>query len=135
LHTRGRGRRPLGRPRLRDRVARSRQRLPVAEGRDLAGLQRLMQSADTALERRRREGSPIKVAMVGAGFMGRGIALQILSSVPGMRLVAIANRTLDKAHQAYREAGADNVVEVSSPGELEAAIAAPRYPGPPESLP
>jgi predicted homoserine dehydrogenase-like protein len=86
-----------------------------------------MQIVDTALERRRREGSPIKVAMVGAGFMGRGIALQILSSVPGMRLVAIANRTLDKAHQAYREAGADNVVEVSSPGELEAAIASDRY--------
>jgi predicted homoserine dehydrogenase-like protein len=86
-----------------------------------------MQIVDTALERRRREGDPIRVAMVGAGFMGRGIALQILSSVPGMRLVAIANRTLDKAHQAYREAGAEDVVEVSTPDELEAAIASDRY--------
>jgi predicted homoserine dehydrogenase-like protein len=86
-----------------------------------------MQIVDTALERRRREGDPIRVAMVGAGFMGRGIALQILSSVPGMRLVAIANRTLDKAYQAYREAGAEDVVEVSTPDELEAAIASDRY--------
>jgi predicted homoserine dehydrogenase-like protein len=86
-----------------------------------------MQIVDTALERRHREGNPIRVAMVGAGFMGRGIALQILSSVPGLRLVAIANRTLDKAHQAYREAGADDVVEVSTPDELETALSEDRY--------
>ena len=30
--------------------------------------------------------------MIGAGFMARGIANQIVNSVPGMRLVAIANR-------------------------------------------
>jgi predicted homoserine dehydrogenase-like protein len=86
-----------------------------------------MQIVDTALERRRQDGNPIKVAMIGAGFMGRGVALQILSSVPGMRLVAIANRTLDKAHQAYREAGAEDVVEVSTPDELEASMAAGRF--------
>jgi predicted homoserine dehydrogenase-like protein len=86
-----------------------------------------MQIVDTALEERRRSGDPIRVAMVGAGFMGRGIALQILGSVPGMRLVAIANRTLDKAHRAYSEAGAEDVVEVSSEAELSATIAAGRY--------
>ena len=31
---------------------------------------------DRALARRKREGKPVRVAMVGAGFMGRGIALQ-----------------------------------------------------------
>ena len=35
---------------------------------------------DTALERRAAEGGPIRVAMVGAGFMGRGVANQILNS-------------------------------------------------------
>jgi predicted homoserine dehydrogenase-like protein len=86
-----------------------------------------MQIVDTALEERRRSGDPIRVAMVGAGFMGRGIALQILGSVPGMRLVAIANRDVDKARRAYAEAGADDVVEVASAEELSDAIAAGRY--------
>ena len=57
---------------------------------------------DRLLERRvRREGRPVRVAMVGAGFMGRGIALQIATATPGMELVAIANRTVDKAREAY----------------------------------
>jgi predicted homoserine dehydrogenase-like protein len=82
---------------------------------------------DNALEERRRAGNPIRVAMVGAGFMGRGIALQILSAVPGMRLVAIANRHVGKAHEAYALAGAEDVVEVQSEGQLDDAIAADRY--------
>ena len=82
---------------------------------------------DTALEERRRAGNPIRVAMVGAGFMGRGIALQILSAVPGIRLAAIANRNVGKAHEAYALAGADDVVEVGSEDELEAALAAGRH--------
>ena len=41
---------------------------------------------DTALHRRAAEGRPIKVGMVGAGFQGRGIALQIIRSTPGMQL-------------------------------------------------
>jgi predicted homoserine dehydrogenase-like protein len=86
-----------------------------------------MQIVDTALEERRRAGNPIRVAMVGAGFMGRGIALQILSAVPGMRLVAIANRHVGKAHEAYALAGAEDVVEVATEDELDGAIAAGRY--------
>ncbi|HKG11094.1 MAG TPA: hypothetical protein VKB07_11025 [Gaiellaceae bacterium] len=82
---------------------------------------------DRALEQRLAEGNPLRVGMVGAGFMGRGIALQILGSVPGLRLVAIANRTLDRAREAYEEAGADDVEVVESAAELEAAIAAGRY--------
>ncbi|MDP9491638.1 MAG: 3-hydroxyacyl-CoA dehydrogenase NAD-binding domain-containing protein [Actinomycetota bacterium] len=82
---------------------------------------------DRALEERAREGNPIRVAMVGAGFMGRGIALQILSAVPGMRLVAISNRTLDKAYEAYSQAGADDVEEVKDGGSLEKAISSGRY--------
>jgi predicted homoserine dehydrogenase-like protein len=82
---------------------------------------------DRALERRLADSGPIRVAMVGAGFMGRGIALQILSAMPGMRLVAIANRNVEKAEQAYREAGAADVVEVDSEQALGAAIDAGRY--------
>ena len=71
---------------------------------------------DTALKAREEAGNPLRVAMVGAGFMAQGIANQILNSVPGMELVAIANRTLEKAELAYTRAGAENVLRVSDVG-------------------
>jgi len=82
---------------------------------------------DKALEERERQGNPIRVGLVGAGYMGRGITLDILTTVPGMRLVAIANRTLSQAVRAYHEAGADDVVTVDSVSALEDAIARRRY--------
>ncbi len=62
---------------------------------------------DRALQSRAEAGNPVKVGMIGAGFMGRGIANQIANSVPGMELVAISNRHLDGAKRAYAEAGID----------------------------
>ena len=82
---------------------------------------------DRALEERERAGNPIRVGMVGAGFMGRGIALQIMTVVPGMELVAIANRHLEGAKRAYSEAGVDQVRAVESVGQLEEAIAHHQY--------
>jgi predicted homoserine dehydrogenase-like protein len=82
---------------------------------------------DTALRQRAAAGNPVRVAMVGTGFMGRGVALQILSVVPGMRLVAIANRHLDGACRAYAEAGAEDVVVVETVGQLEDAIRRGQY--------
>ena len=82
---------------------------------------------DTALSQRLQAGNPVRVALVGAGYMGRGIALQILTAMPGIRLVAISNRDVSKAERAYREAGVDNVVNVSSAAELERAAAAGQY--------
>ena len=78
---------------------------------------------DTALKARQEAGNPIRVAMIGAGFMGRGIANQIVNSVPGMELVAIFNRSVEGAIRAYREAGLDNIRTVKTLGELEDAIA------------
>lgn len=82
---------------------------------------------DKALERCEHERKPIKVAMVGAGFMGRGIALQIIRSVIGMRLVAISNRNLDGARRAYSETGVENVQTVETVSQLEKAIDEERY--------
>lgn len=82
---------------------------------------------DKALAAREAQGRPIRVAMIGAGFMGRGIALQIERYVPGMRLVAIANRNPDSARRAYREAGVEDVVSVDSAPALDAAIEAGRH--------
>ncbi|WP_069661061.1 NAD(P)H-dependent oxidoreductase [Arcticibacter eurypsychrophilus] len=82
---------------------------------------------DTALAKRQAENKPIRVGMVGAGFMGRGIALQICNYVPGMELVAIANRTIEKAKRAYNEAGVAEVNEISSLVELEDNIRNGKY--------
>jgi len=38
---------------------------------------------DKELSEREQGGNPIKVAIVGAGFMGRGIAIQLLTAVRG----------------------------------------------------
>lgn len=77
---------------------------------------------DRALEARHREGRPVRVAMVGAGFMGRGIALQMATSVRGIRLVAIANRHLEGARRAFAECGVTSVREVGTPAQLEGAL-------------
>lgn len=76
---------------------------------------------DSALRRRADEGRPVRVGMVGAGAMGRAIALQVRDHTPGMDVVAICNRNPDAAERAYREAGADGVARVSTTGELAAA--------------
>jgi predicted homoserine dehydrogenase-like protein len=78
---------------------------------------------DKALEQRAAEGRPIRVGMVGAGFMARGIALQIATVVPGVRLVAIANRNLEPARRLLGEAGYDEVPIVESGQALRAAAA------------
>lgn len=82
---------------------------------------------DTELERREEEGNPINVALVGAGYQGRGVALQILTAMTGMRLVAVANRTLERAERAYSQGGVDDPRRVTTTTDLENAIADGRY--------
>jgi predicted homoserine dehydrogenase-like protein len=77
---------------------------------------------DTAMEKREREGKPIRVGLIGAGYMGRGIALQFLTPLVGMRLVAVANLTLPDAERAYVQAGIDSVKTVGTVAQLESAI-------------
>lgn len=77
---------------------------------------------DSALAKRHKENNPVRVGIVGAGFMGKAIAIQICGSVKGMELVAISNRTIAKARIVYEEAGKNNVAEISSVEELEANI-------------
>jgi predicted homoserine dehydrogenase-like protein len=79
---------------------------------------------DNALKAREVEGRPIRVASIGAGFMGRGLANQITNSVPGMRLVAAYNRTAQRAIDMFAYAGRTDVVVATSEGEVEGAIRA-----------
>ena len=81
---------------------------------------------DKALAERQQTGNPIIVGLVGAGYSGRNIAYQIINFIPGLRLVAISNRTLSKAREAYQLAGVSEVKEVDSPRALEQAISEKR---------
>ncbi|HET9384141.1 MAG TPA: hypothetical protein VFO67_03265 [Gemmatimonadales bacterium] len=84
-----------------------------------------MATVDIALLQREQEGKPIRVAVVGAGVTARMIALQLAApAVPGIRLVAIANRTPSRAIQAFQHAGVDGVAAVDSLSTLEDRIAA-----------
>ena len=65
---------------------------------------------DTALQKREAEGKPIRVGIVGAGFMARGLTNQIVNSVTGMRVVAIYNRRIARAVDAFSYAGREAVV-------------------------
>ncbi len=81
----------------------------------------IVDRVDRALAERAAAGNPIRLGMIGAGSMARGVALQIFTAVPGIRLCAIANRTLDNARLAYTEAGQEPKV-IDSAGALASAI-------------
>jgi predicted homoserine dehydrogenase-like protein len=82
---------------------------------------------DSALARRHQENNLVRVGLVGAGYMGRGVAHHVFTALPGMRIVAIANRTLSEAERAYREAGQNAAVRVETLPALEEAIARGRH--------
>lgn len=77
---------------------------------------------DKALAERHHAGNPIRVAIVGAGYSGRHIAYQIIKCFPGLRLVAIANRTISSAFEAYSSAGVTQVRVAETTNGLEQAI-------------
>jgi len=79
---------------------------------------------DNALQKREAEGRPIRVGLIGAGFMGQGLTNQITNSVPGMRMVAAYARRVDKAVKVFEYAGRTGVVIATSQGQLEDAIRA-----------
>ncbi len=77
---------------------------------------------DTALKKREAEGRPIRVGMVGTGYIGRGIARQLLTPLRGIRLVAVAGRNADRAASLFHEAGATSVQTLENVEALEDAI-------------
>jgi predicted homoserine dehydrogenase-like protein len=82
---------------------------------------------DNALAAREAEGRPIRVGMLGAGFMARGITNQILHGTRGIRLVAIFNRTVEKAAGCYTYADPTLAPAVAdSQAALDTAIEAGR---------
>jgi len=81
---------------------------------------------DNALKARAEQGRPIRVAMLGAGFMGQGLTNMIVNSCPGIRMVAVSNRHIERARHAYEYSGITDIVTVTAQGQLEDAIRAGR---------
>jgi len=77
---------------------------------------------DNALKNREREGKPIRVGMIGAGFMGQGLTNQITNSVPGMRMSAIYNRHPERAFNVYRYSGREEIGFAGSQNILDDAV-------------
>jgi predicted homoserine dehydrogenase-like protein len=78
---------------------------------------------DNALKARAAEGRPIRVGILGAGFMCQGLSNQIVHSVPGMRLVAIQGRRPQRAQEVWSYTG-QQAVEATTLGQFEAAAEA-----------
>ena len=77
---------------------------------------------DTALLERESSGSPIRVAVIGAGAAGRAIALQLATPPKGIRLAAIVNRTAAHAERSFKEAGVKEWRHVDTARDAEASI-------------
>jgi predicted homoserine dehydrogenase-like protein len=78
---------------------------------------------DTALRAREAERRPIRVGMIGAGFMARGLTNQIVNSVPGMRVAAVYNRRVQRALDCYGYAiEGCHPVEAGTQAQLDDAI-------------
>jgi predicted homoserine dehydrogenase-like protein len=82
----------------------------------------MMMGVDALLAERARLGCPVRVAMAGCGFMGRGLVNQIVNSVPGMALAAIAVRNPDSAFKALSDAGVDDAVAADGLPDLRRSI-------------
>src|SRR3954467_4799995 len=77
---------------------------------------------DRDLKAREEQGKPVRVGMIGAGFMGQGLTNQIVHSVPGMRMSAIYNRKPERALGVYRYAGCEDVRLVSTQAALDETL-------------
>lgn len=81
---------------------------------------------DKALEKLEKQGKPIRIGMVGAGFMASGAALEIVKYRKGIRLVSIANRNIAKAKKAFENAGKKEILEATSQSEFDNQISEDR---------
>jgi predicted homoserine dehydrogenase-like protein len=82
---------------------------------------------DNALKAREAAARPIRVGLVGAGFMGRAVVNQIVNSVPGMRLAAIFARRVEQGVAAFQYADASlEPVVAGTQAEFDRAVTAGR---------
>ncbi|WP_420961606.1 NAD(P)H-dependent oxidoreductase [Brucella sp. IR073] len=81
---------------------------------------------DTAIKARLRTGRPVIVGMYGAGFMGRGMLINVERHMKVLHVAAICNRNVERAIRAFMDAGVarGEIVEVTSETAMAHALAA-----------
>ncbi len=77
---------------------------------------------DNVLKKREQNNNPIKVAIIGAGEMAKGIINQITKYSPGIVVAVTYNRTIEKAVNAYQEVGIKEYKIVDTTLDLENSI-------------
>jgi len=77
---------------------------------------------DKALKARAEQGNPVKIAVLGSGFMAQGLTNQIANSVPAMSVVAIYGRKPQKAIHVLNYSGLVNPIEATTQNQLDDAI-------------
>lgn len=87
-----------------------------------------MLNINTRLRQLEESGEAINVGLIGAGQMGRGVASQIFR-MKGMRLPIIANRTIEKAKNAFICAGVspEDIYITNTVSKAEEAISLGKY--------
>src|SRR5213594_2233578 len=79
---------------------------------------------DNALKAHAAQGRTVRVGILGAGFMARGLANQINNSTPGMTVAAVFSRRPERAIEAFNYAGVADVVEAGTQNAVEDVIRA-----------
>ena len=74
---------------------------------------------DTLLQQRADANNPIKVGIIGAGFMGAAVVMQICKYKPGIKAVAVYNRHIEKARDAYQKGGVNEVEQPTTAAQLD----------------
>jgi predicted homoserine dehydrogenase-like protein len=77
---------------------------------------------DTFLKRREDSNNPIRVGIVGAGEMGKGLINQIHKHTPGMEISVTYSRNMEKALECYHVAGILKFRVIDSQVELNEAM-------------
>ena len=87
-----------------------------------------MLNINTGLRKLDESGKKINVGLVGVGQMGRGIVTQV-SKMKGMNVPIIANRTVDRAKEAFQLAGvnSEDIYVTNIVSEAENAIQKGKY--------
>jgi len=80
---------------------------------------------DTAISERMESGRPIMVGMYGCGFMARGALINIERHMKVLRIAAICNRNVERAINAFLDAGIarEDILEATGPAAMERALA------------
>lgn len=79
---------------------------------------------DSAIQTRMKVGRPIIVGVYGAGFMARGMIINVERYMKVLHIAVICNRNVERATRIFLNAGIDpsDIIQVSTIHELDTAI-------------